>query len=86
MSKEDIESLGWKLTIPSNSPNTNFLPEGVSRYEISCNNIRYLMEVENTKLSIYTYTVGRKDGSVHNITIKNKSELKRLIKQLGINE
>ncbi len=73
LDKEDIESLGWIL----DNRGMNY-----SHY-----NSKYLMQVYNTDIRIYN--PGKENGTYTNqlnLKINNKSELKKLMKQLGIYE
>jgi hypothetical protein len=74
LDREDIESLGWNYSNKSNVNNFVFdkLP-----YRM---NVNFATDKNLPKLSIYYY-----DGeNVNQIIIKNKSELKRLMKMLNI--
>lgn len=86
LDKEDIESLGWKLGILRlfNKELTVFGSEKYPNYVLT------------TPIEVYEKThiidisrvesIGKGLSRVFRGTIKNKSELKRLMKQLSINE
>lgn len=77
LDQEDIESLGWKEEIDS--------PDG--RFSILKDDIWYylIQYGHNQKYEIRCMNPSYKYGSFLG-TIKNKSELHKLMKQLGINE
>lgn len=78
LDREDIESLGFKMPMPEGEG----LPNFYINYDLSCsmmfsNNKDVLCRLDmlNSKHKMKTSYIGK---------IKNKSELKRLLKQLGI--
>lgn len=79
LDKEDIESLGWKLKEDSKNNFVKFI-----------NNTYYFLNLQDNNISI-VYAFNENPGLlfhffVSKITIKNKSELKKLLIQLGIYE
>lgn len=86
LDKEDIESLGWEEGLLNVSKTNELLVYGIGSYVItSFENINHTIDISltsNFKL------VGLQSGlqRIFRGTIKNKSELKKLMKQLGIYE
>ena len=72
MDKEDIESLGWKLH-----------KEIPHYYKSPCNNFVIRIKFKDL-LRVYMYDEYTIDKLIFEGTIKNKSELIKLLKQLGI--
>lgn len=89
LDKEDIESLGWKLIKEYKSPYTKY-----TLYNFHINIERgfntgthyYLNLLDNNKIQIEIRTYGSYDtfNNKMEFNIKNKSELIKLMKQLGI--
>lgn len=78
LDQEDIESLGWKPGMIKIGNNTIDV-YGLGEYVIT--ETKYKLDI-----SLVTYIVKSKLNRIFRGTIKNKSELKKLMKQLGINE
>lgn len=85
LDREDIESLGWKKF---NGFNNNFCRETFTTYEREDG---YLMTIHNNcyEQAYWFYIHNQKDGNEQKheefrIKIKNKSELKKVLKMLGI--
>lgn len=71
LDKDDIEECGWK-----NNPK---IDKGYFRKD------KYVLRLKNEKISIFLYDENWIDKEIiHSIKIKNKSELRKLMKQLNI--
>lgn len=88
LDKEDIESLGFVLLKAACSDLFFYEFELKTRWNYNLKFYNYI--IPETELvpeqEIYSIVVKREDLTVFHGKIKNKSELKRLLKQLGINE
>ncbi len=80
LDKEDIESLGWKQSRESNCSEIEFIMDLGNRLD----NLGLIYDEEDQYLRIHWF--GEGDITRFSGTIKNKSELKKLMKQLDINE
>jgi hypothetical protein len=83
LDREDIESLGWKFDKTSNEGQRKFFKDNMCLY----------YRPETHELGIFTIDPSKSDymmkhvmdnKQVHIVIIKNKSELKKLMKQLNI--
>ena len=88
LDKEDIESLGWSLDIkPMDNDTWLWLPDDLY-YGINKEHCNFLLSY-NIKdnhciIRIDNYSTSKWDVQIFNGSIKNKHELKILMKQLGI--
>lgn len=95
LDKEDIESLGWKHELRKGSKFEKVYHLGEDIYTIVQNGLHILVVKPLCNKITIKHPNFIRDGSgnfdgyiteVYEVEIKNKSELKRLMKQLGINE
>lgn len=77
--KEDILSLNWKLSYHQTQPSIG------NDFECEHNSYKYKIQQTNTSILIYTTQDIFGDSTVFVGEIKNKSEFKRLMKQLNLN-
>lgn len=81
LDQEDIESLGWELDVDQTYGNTLWDHYNLGEFwTLSC------MKHNNSDLQIWNVNANNGNQSGFCFDIKNKSELKRLLKQLGIYE
>ncbi len=78
LDREDIESLGWEYKETTEGKYDYFWDKGTGKHSI------LYSETQKRCLVTIRDEVRKKDFTVFVGTIKNKSELKRLLKQLGI--
>lgn len=86
LDKEDIESLGWGLVNPENSNHVFGL--GVE-YEYKCENgssywLRLDQFEDGVTIKIHNGSDWEDNHIYADVKIKNKAELKKLMKQIGI--
>lgn len=85
LDKEDIESLGFRYDKTHPGTASDYFEYGSS--EFSFEHAEYYMDYDSsTNYCRIYFSVLDGDSTVFAGTIKNKSELKVLLKQLGINE
>jgi len=82
LDQEDIESLGWKYEKTHAGTSESFYTKDSDKHSIDWLGLDH--DAETNYLRIYYSQCGG-DNTRFSGTIKNKSELRRLMKQLGIN-
>jgi len=83
LDKEDIESLGWKFDKISNEGQWKFFKDNICLYYRPKTHELGIFTIDPSK-SDYMMKHIMDNKQIHILIIKNKSELKKLMKQLNI--